>query len=1720
MHFYMMSLGAGEYIDAALRGNAMRFLNHSCSSNVQTEVWQVGPEERVGVFATADIPAGTELTLDYQWQRVGHNRVPCRCGAPNCRAFLGATEEGLQASVPPAVPPGPFVAPTAAVKQAGHGLDDCFLQVWLPLAAAEAYQAGSNRRECLLPGLQDMTPAGATWAALASAATPPPPAPQGAPHEGFHAGGGGMGGWFLGKVLAFDEVAGTHRVQVLASQRWVTLHLQGGVSPSTAATDATWPWLLLDSPAAAVRVAATAPVTSAADEPAPADLATPAGEEAGSGPAGEGQSATHQAVGSASALQAWSGGSRSLDAAALADSAVRMSEWHASQAAQAAQAAEQAQEERLRAEVAAQALQQRLHMSASALDGEGDVTIGGGYSSRDAFAAYAQQQAAEQAAAAADAAVAAQEAEAAAAAARKRKREQRRQEKKQEASQRKADRKVMKAAARAARKAGAGAVRSATLTAVGSKSKPKFRPAPGTLIPLPVSVEDLEANEGRLPDIMADHNEDAAMPAFGLSAPFVPSWRMTLAEAVNSTPARASGLGPAEEQRLRRACIALTIRAGAAARAPLPLLLHAAVLVVRGTSLRSPAGLQPRATAAAALHFAGAASHQHALGKAAAAWHAVRAALRASTPEGQWGPLWECAVEATTPVSPGQAVQSAVHFAAEVGRVSTAQQALSLALRLDTGCADLSHLLVTGLASAVDRPALQSALQSATEASALKHMAAAALLMLEGQGGIAAAVASSLGGQAVDSVSALLGVPLPAGAKQAYTVAAKSGDWAPLASFVQEVANADAWAGGLQLGVFEAILSMAVHVCGLADLAVAPHNFMLHTPPAWAVGVAYCTLAHLQSMAGLAQDSLPWTAPFPSEPQFMWLAPVGGMPPATALYPCTNKRAAAAATSAARKAARSPQCVAVKAPAKPDRVGGLSKAREALASAPQRVDVLDAAWAAATIAATFMRTDGLPGGSSPNLGVSAVTLAVAAPGGSSDLLAQPPQEWGVEPGALPTAPALAAAARRMLEEALGGEEPDGDPFAQALEAACQRPGLPRSDDGQAQTFLTRAADPLAAPRTAREFHFLDQLAPGWFVARDLRFGHSTLLGDAPGSSAAPARSRLVLLQQLPRSPAPAQATESVADADSAAAEPDQLLEAASPPGGMPRLSDSEAAATTIMGDQAAAFAQLKAAHGFLGEMVKGDAAPQMAAHPLQTASMTAPSAKRPRGEGEVGSPQWAVPPGASLRDASSEGVTAIAGCGVGTVPALRRNPHVSAPLELVLGRGLVEAVGGHGPGSGVQAPPPSLQAFFAAPQSQGGAAGQLIAGLGQAELQEDSYLVYEYSAHTLAGLAAARVHLSLGQLQRVGYQLLRGVVRLHQQGLLFGCLSPDAVGLTRDGLVKALPPQGMLWDWDVKTQQGLMKEVAGGATRAGRDALSRLPEPGQGVQPDLLPPHALQCLAPELLLGCSMPFPSSDAWSVGCTLAAMALGRPLFPGNTAQEVLESISVLVGPVLKRWPAAKYLPLSKLASVAHQARTAAKASAPSGALPRLEETLRSAGMPKALVKLLRELLNLDPTARPDARSALAGAFFKEFVPLAQPALARWEGDVGTHIAGTVLLPGSRSESLITPTTFRASLPYSKAEFPDVPPHNEGGEVPPDAPPVALAGAEGVPKGVGDVDPFPYLRPCLLNRGDPLAVAAARSAEAAAAALPTAQSGSGGAAAAAVTDAPFVAFSAFRG
>lgn len=53
-------------------------------------------EVRVGVFTRRFVPAGTELTYDYNFQWYGGEKVRCRCGAACCVGFLGAKSRGFQ----------------------------------------------------------------------------------------------------------------------------------------------------------------------------------------------------------------------------------------------------------------------------------------------------------------------------------------------------------------------------------------------------------------------------------------------------------------------------------------------------------------------------------------------------------------------------------------------------------------------------------------------------------------------------------------------------------------------------------------------------------------------------------------------------------------------------------------------------------------------------------------------------------------------------------------------------------------------------------------------------------------------------------------------------------------------------------------------------------------------------------------------------------------------------------------------------------------------------------------------------------------------------------------------------------------------------------------------------------------------------------------------------------------------------------------------------------------------------------------------------------------------------------------------------------------------------------------------------------------------------------------------------------------------------------------
>lgn len=88
--YYLMLFDQNMIIDAT-RGSIARFVNHSCDPNCRMEKWTVNGKPRMALFAgNHGIMTGEELTYDYNFDPYSQKNVQeCRCGARNCRGFLG-----------------------------------------------------------------------------------------------------------------------------------------------------------------------------------------------------------------------------------------------------------------------------------------------------------------------------------------------------------------------------------------------------------------------------------------------------------------------------------------------------------------------------------------------------------------------------------------------------------------------------------------------------------------------------------------------------------------------------------------------------------------------------------------------------------------------------------------------------------------------------------------------------------------------------------------------------------------------------------------------------------------------------------------------------------------------------------------------------------------------------------------------------------------------------------------------------------------------------------------------------------------------------------------------------------------------------------------------------------------------------------------------------------------------------------------------------------------------------------------------------------------------------------------------------------------------------------------------------------------------------------------------------------------------------------------------
>ena len=101
-HTFLFELNDGRVIDARVRGNAARWINHSCDPNCRTFEDENGC---VFIEAKRKIRPGEELSYDYRLvvdgrlTRLERTQYTCRCGARQCRGSLLDDDRSKQRTI-------------------------------------------------------------------------------------------------------------------------------------------------------------------------------------------------------------------------------------------------------------------------------------------------------------------------------------------------------------------------------------------------------------------------------------------------------------------------------------------------------------------------------------------------------------------------------------------------------------------------------------------------------------------------------------------------------------------------------------------------------------------------------------------------------------------------------------------------------------------------------------------------------------------------------------------------------------------------------------------------------------------------------------------------------------------------------------------------------------------------------------------------------------------------------------------------------------------------------------------------------------------------------------------------------------------------------------------------------------------------------------------------------------------------------------------------------------------------------------------------------------------------------------------------------------------------------------------------------------------------------------------------------------------------------------
>ncbi|XP_041972422.1 histone-lysine N-methyltransferase SETD1 isoform X2 [Aricia agestis] len=84
---YLFRIDLDTIIDATKCGNLARFINHSCNPNCYAKIITIESQKKIVIYSKQPIGIDEEITYDYKFP-LEDEKIPCLCGAPQCRGFL------------------------------------------------------------------------------------------------------------------------------------------------------------------------------------------------------------------------------------------------------------------------------------------------------------------------------------------------------------------------------------------------------------------------------------------------------------------------------------------------------------------------------------------------------------------------------------------------------------------------------------------------------------------------------------------------------------------------------------------------------------------------------------------------------------------------------------------------------------------------------------------------------------------------------------------------------------------------------------------------------------------------------------------------------------------------------------------------------------------------------------------------------------------------------------------------------------------------------------------------------------------------------------------------------------------------------------------------------------------------------------------------------------------------------------------------------------------------------------------------------------------------------------------------------------------------------------------------------------------------------------------------------------------------------------------------